>query len=51
MATHSNIFAWEIPCQRSLACCSPQGLKRGGHDWEAKQQQQQLVYSWLTDLF
>ena len=25
MATHSSIFAWRIPCQRSLAGYSPQG--------------------------
>ena len=27
MATHSRILAWEIPGRRSLAGCSPQGLK------------------------
>ena len=27
MATHSSILAWEIPGQRSLVGCSPQGHK------------------------
>ena len=30
MATHSRILAWEIPGRRSLAGCSPQGLKESG---------------------
>ena len=40
MATHSRIFAWEIPWTESLEGCSPWGRKRVGHDWETKQQQQ-----------
>lgn len=33
MATHSNILAWEIPWQRSLAGYSPWGGKKVRHDW------------------
>ena len=39
MATHSSIFAWEIPWTESLEGYSPWGHKRVGHDWETKQQQ------------
>ena len=51
-ATHSSIFAWEIPCQRSLACCSPSGLKRGGRDLEAKQQHEvSKIPSFISHLY
>ena len=40
MATHSSIFAWEIPwTERRLMGYSPWGRKRVGHDLETKQQQ------------
>ena len=32
MATHSSIFAWEIPWTESLEGYSPWGHKRVGHD-------------------
>ena len=32
MATHSSIFAWEIPCSGSVGY-GPQGCKTVGHDW------------------
>ena len=37
MATHSSILAWEIPWTENLVGYSPWGLKRVGHNLEAKQ--------------
>ena len=37
MATHSSMLAWRIPCQRSLAGCSPWG-HRVRHDLVTRQQ-------------
>ena len=47
MATHSNIFAWEIPWQRSLAGYSPWGQKVR-HNFETKQQ---YMYLYIYILF
>ena len=41
MATHSSVFAREIPWQRSLVCYSLRGHKRVRHDLATKQHQQQ----------
>ena len=38
MATHSNILAWEIHRQRSLAGYGPRGHERVGHDLATEQQ-------------
>ena len=38
MATHSNIFAWEINGQKSLVGYSPWGHKESRHDLVTKQQ-------------
>ena len=43
MATHSSIFAWEIPwTEEPGGLYSSWGCKRVGHELEAKEQQQQL---------
>ena len=43
MATHSSIFAWEIPGWRTLMDYSPWGCKRVGYDLATKQQQHFLL--------
>ena len=43
MATHSSIFAWEIPWTEEPDCCNPWGLKRIGHSLATKQQMSQKV--------
>ena len=49
MATESNILAWEIHGQRSLAGYSPRGRKRVGQDWRLNTHTYTpLVYDWLS---
>ena len=43
MATHSSIFAWEIPGWRMLVDYSPLDCKRVGYDLATKQQQHFLL--------
>ena len=40
MATHSGIFAWEIPWTEELGRLQSKGLQGVGHDLATKQQQQ-----------
>ena len=40
MATHSNIFAWEIPWTEERGGLQCPGSQRVGHDWVTKQQKQ-----------
>ena len=49
MATHSNILAWEIHGQRSLAGYSPWSCKRIGHNLATKQQlKASLLLPWAS---
>ena len=38
MATHSSIFAWEIPLTEEPGWSQSMGLQRVGHDLETKSQ-------------
>ena len=40
MATHSSIFAWEIPWTEEPVGLWSKGLQRAGHDLATKQKQQ-----------
>ena len=44
MATHSSIFAWETPEQRSMEGYSPWGYKRIRHDLATKQQEVREIF-------
>ena len=39
MASHSRIFAWEIPWTQELAGLQPMGSQESDHDLSTKQQQ------------
>ena len=41
MATHSSTLAWEIPWTEEPGGLQPVESQRVGHDWAAKQQQEQ----------
>ena len=43
-ATHSSIFAWEIPWSDKHGGLQPMGLQRVGNDLASKQQQQQFTF-------
>ena len=47
MAAHFSIFAWGAHGQRSLACYSPWGCNRVGHNLSTKQQQ----YNTYVDIY
>ena len=47
MAIHSSILAWEIPWTEEPAWLQSIGLQRFGHDLATKQQQEQLILSWV----
>ena len=44
MATHSSIFAWEIPWTDEHGGLQAMGLQRAGHDLASKQQRQQFTF-------
>ena len=44
MATHSNIFAWEIPWTEKLGRLQSMRSQELGHDLATKQEQQNKVY-------
>ena len=43
MATHSNIFAWEIPWTEEPVRLQSMGLQRVGHDLANQQQQKEVI--------
>ena len=43
MVTHSNILAWRIPGQRSLAGCSPWGSKKSDMTEVTEQARRHIV--------
>ena len=43
MATHSSIFAWEIPWTEEPGSYSPWSHKRAGHNLASRQQQKQQL--------
>ena len=57
MATHSSIFAWEIPWTEEPGGLQSMGSQRVGHNLATKQQQQQqsmqgrLVWTWNSIQF